>query len=66
MIQIEIIALLLLAVVIVILQIVLLSRGRAADIGPELAQLQHNLQQHQQNTSERTERELRTDRKSVV
>ncbi|MGV8898810.1 MAG: DNA recombination protein RmuC [Burkholderiaceae bacterium] len=60
MIQIALILLLLLAVVIVILQIVLLLRGRAADIGPELAQLQHNLQQHQQNTSERTERELRS------
>lgn len=60
MIQIALILLLLLAVVIVILQILLLLRGRTADIGPELAQLQHNLQQHQQNTSERTERELRT------
>lgn len=60
MIQIESIALLLIAAVTVVLQIILLLRGRTADIGSKIAQLQYDLQQSQQNTSERTERELRT------
>lgn len=58
--QTEFIILLLFATVIIILQIILLLRGRAVDQGSALSQLQHDLQQHQQSISERTERELRT------
>jgi DNA recombination protein RmuC len=59
--QTEFLLLLLLAVAILIMQIVALLRGhgRGADILPRIAQLQNDLQQHQQGTSERTERELR-------
>ena len=55
---IEIIFLALVAVI-AILQIVLLFRGKNGDLAPRLAQLQDQLQAHQQQTSERTERELR-------
>ena len=55
--QIELI--LLLAAAIIILQVIALLRGRAADVAPQLAQLQTDLQQHQQQISERSERELR-------
>lgn len=55
--QIELV--LLLVAVIVILQVIALLRGRGADVAPQLAQLQTDLQQHQQQISERSERELR-------
>lgn len=55
--QIELI--LLLVAAIIILQVIALLRGRGADIVPQLAQLQTDLQQHQQQISERSERELR-------
>ncbi len=58
--QTEIIILLLIAAVIIFLQILLLVRGRGSDIRPHLGQLQNELQQHQQHTSERVERELRS------
>jgi DNA recombination protein RmuC len=57
--QAELLILVLIAVV-VILQIVILLRGRGADMSSQLAKLQSDLQQHQQQTSERTERELRS------
>jgi DNA recombination protein RmuC len=57
--QSELIILLLVAAVIVILQIMTLLRGRPTDVSAQLVQLQSDLQQHQQQTSERTERELR-------
>lgn len=55
--QIELI--LLLVAAIIILQVIALLRGRGADVAPQLAQLQTELQQHQQQISERSERELR-------
>ncbi len=55
----EIVILLLIAAV-AVLQIAVFLRGRGADASPHLVKLQSELQQHQQHTSERTERELRT------
>lgn len=55
----ELIILLLLTAVIV-LQVIVLLRARTADFTPQLDKLQNELQQHQQQTSERVERELRT------
>ncbi|MEC5216396.1 DNA recombination protein RmuC [Actimicrobium sp. GrIS 1.19] len=49
-----------LVALLLVLQIILLLRGRAADIGPSLVQMQAELQRHQEYTSERNERELRT------
>ncbi len=63
--QTEIIILLLIAAVIIVLQILLLVRGRGADIKPQLGQMQNDLQQHQQQTSERIERELRSQVQST-
>jgi DNA recombination protein RmuC len=57
---IELIILLLIAVVI-ILQVVVLMRGRDAQASSQLVQLQDGLQRHQQQTSERIERELRSE-----
>lgn len=56
---IELVILLLIAAV-VILQIIVLLRGRGTDVSPRLVQLQNELQLHQQQTSERIERELRS------
>lgn len=53
-------AILLLIAAVVILQIAVLLRGRGVDVSSKLAQLQNELQQHQQQTSERIERELRS------
>ena len=61
----EIIILPLIAVVL-ILQIIALLRGRATDVSAQLAQLQTALQQHQQQTSERIERELREQVQSTA
>lgn len=55
----EIVILLLIAAV-AVLQIAIFLRGRGADASRHLMKLQSELQQHQQHTSERTERELRT------
>jgi len=55
--QIELI--LLLVAAIIVLQAIALLRGRGAAISLQLAQLQKDLQQHQQQISERSERELR-------
>ena len=55
----EIIIVLLVAAV-AVLQIAVFLRGRGADLSSQLIKLQSDLQQHQQHTSERTERELRT------
>lgn len=56
---IELIILLLVAAI-AVLQIVILLRGRGVDMSSKLEQLQSELQQHQQQTSERIERELRS------
>ncbi len=61
----EIIILLLVAVVL-ILQVIGLLRGRAGDVPAELTQLQIALQQHQQQTGERIERELREQVQSTA
>jgi DNA recombination protein RmuC len=53
-------AILLLLVAVVLLQIIALLRARSADVAPQLDQLQDALQHHQQQTSERVERELRS------
>ncbi len=63
--QIELILLLLIAVVI-LLQAITVVRGRGADMGAQLLQLQSDLQQHQQHTSERIERELRAQVQSTA
>jgi DNA recombination protein RmuC len=54
------IAILLLLAVVIALQIFVLLRSRSTDVGPQLDQLQDALQHHQQQTSERIERELRS------
>ncbi|TCS34378.1 DNA recombination protein RmuC [Paucimonas lemoignei] len=53
------IILLLLAASILVLQVMLLLRGKGSDITSRLNQLQEDLRAHQQQTSERIERELR-------
>jgi DNA recombination protein RmuC len=55
--QIELI--LLLAAAIIILQIIALLRQRGGDVSAQLVQLQADLEKHQQQISERSERELR-------
>lgn len=64
--QLHFIILLLAAVVIVALQIVAMLRNRAVDIAPQLANLQNELQRHQQQGSERIERELREQVQSTA
>jgi DNA recombination protein RmuC len=51
--------LLLLVAAVLILQIILLLRGRGGDASAALSHLQNELQQHQQQSAERIERELR-------
>lgn len=58
--KIELILLVLIATVIVVLQVIILVRGRREKLSSLLMQLQTGLERHQQQTSERTERELRT------
>lgn len=58
--QTEIILFLLVAAVIIVLQLIQLVRGRSGDVALQLGQLQNELQQHQQQSSERVERELRS------
>lgn len=53
------ISLALLGASIVILQLLILLRGRASDSSSQLPELQSALQQHQQQSAERIERELR-------
>ncbi len=57
--QTELIGFLLLAAIIIVLQVIVLVRGRGTDVAPQLNQLQNAIERHQQQTSERTERELR-------
>lgn len=64
--QLHFIILLLAAVVIIALQIVAMLRNRAVDIAPQLANLQNELQRHQQQGSERIERELREQVQSTA
>lgn len=51
---------------VLILQFVALLRGRGTDNAAQLAQMQTDLQQHQQQTSERVERELREQVQSTA
>lgn len=64
--QIELIVFLLIAAVIVVLQIIVLLRNRGTDMGAQLSQLQSAMERHQQQTSERTERELRAQVQSTA
>ncbi|MES2025160.1 MAG: DNA recombination protein RmuC [Pseudomonadota bacterium] len=64
--QVQFIILLLIAAVIIILQVVALLRARGTDIAPQLMQLQNDLQRHQQQGSERIERELREQVQSTA
>lgn len=64
--QLHFIILLLVAVVIIALQIIAMLRNRAVDITPQLANLQNELQRHQQQGSERIERELREQVQSTA
>ncbi|MFJ7566613.1 DNA recombination protein RmuC [Herminiimonas sp. NPDC097707] len=64
--QLHFIILLLAAVVIIALQIVAMLRNRAVDITPQLTTLQNELQRHQQQGSERMERELREQVQSTA
>ena len=52
--------LLLLVLIVLVLQAIGLSRNRAVDITPLLAQLRADMERHTSQTSERTERELRS------
>ncbi len=58
--ELELIVLLLIAAVIIVLQILTVVRGRGTDMSAQLAQLQNALERNQQQTSERIERELRS------
>ena len=66
---IEFIILLLIAFVIITLQVIALMRGKASgtssDIAPQLTQLQTDLKRHQQETSERTERQVQNTAQST-
>lgn len=64
--QLELIALLLIAAVIIVLQIITVLRGRGGDTAAQLLQLQNALEKHQQQTSERIERELRSQVQSTA
>ncbi|MBI1889014.1 MAG: DNA recombination protein RmuC [Burkholderiales bacterium] len=55
----ELIILLLVSAVIVVLQVIILIRGRHGNVDAQLGQLSSELRQHQQQTTERVERELR-------
>jgi len=57
---------LLLVAAIIILQVIALLWGRGADVATRLAQLQTDLQQHQLQISERSERELREQVQSTA
>lgn len=50
---------LVLVTLVLVLQVALLMRSRAGDITTPLVQLRHELEKHQQQTTERVERELR-------
>jgi DNA recombination protein RmuC len=58
--------LLLLIAVVIILQMVFLLRTRRTDASAQLLQLQTELQQHQQQTAERIERELRNQMQTTA
>ncbi len=64
--QLHFIVLLLAAAVVIVLQVIAILRNRAVDIAPQLAQLQNELQCHQQQGSERIERELREQVQSTA
>lgn len=64
--QLHFIILLLVAIVIIALQIIAMLRNRAVDITPQLTTLQNELQRHQQQGSERIERELREQVQSTA
>lgn len=58
--ELELIVLLLIAAVIIVLQVITVVRGRGSEMPAQLIQLQNALERHQQQTSERVERELRS------
>jgi DNA recombination protein RmuC len=58
--ELELIVLLLIAAVIIVLQIIAVVRGRGSEMSAQLIRLQNALERHQQQTSERIERELRS------
>lgn len=64
--QLHFIILLFAAVVIIVLQIVAILRNRSTDITPQLTAMQNELQRHQQQGSERMERELREQVQSTA
>ncbi|MFC7297018.1 DNA recombination protein RmuC [Herminiimonas aquatilis] len=64
--QLHFFSLLLVAVFIIALQIIAMLRNRAVDIAPQLANFQNELQRHQQQGSERIERELREQVQSTA
>jgi DNA recombination protein RmuC len=64
--QIELILLLLIAAVIIVLQVIVVVRGNGVDLSPQLVQLQTALERHQQQSSERTERELRAQMQTTA
>lgn len=63
--QTEFIILLLAAAVIIVLQVIALLRGKASDASLPLTQLQADLKRHQQETAERTERQVQTSAQST-
>jgi DNA recombination protein RmuC len=58
--------LLLIAAVIIVLQVIVVVRGNGVDLSPQLVQLQTALERHQQQSSERTERELRAQMQTTA
>lgn len=64
--QLHFIILLFAAAVIIVLQIVAMLRNRSSDITPQLTAMQNELQRHQQQGSERIERELREQVQSTA
>lgn len=64
--QLHLIVLLFIAAVIIALQIIAILRNRAVDLTPQLSALQNELQRHQQQGSERIERELREQVQSTA
>jgi DNA recombination protein RmuC len=63
--QTELIILLLIAFVIITLQVIALLRGKGSSAALDLAQLQNDLKRHQQETSERTERQVQNTAQST-
>jgi DNA recombination protein RmuC len=63
--QTEFIILLAIAIAALIIQVIALMRGKGGDVSPQLTQLHADLKRHQQETSERTERQVQTTAQST-